>query len=161
MSKTAKDSKPSLDSVDFTPVAWFDMFNACIYFGREQAQAAIDGGNHIIPVETIVKVSGAAHLDGIGEALLSLEARLMEIQPILEDQPKQDQLAADLRAAANISRCSEQRQAGLIAENAALRRHLQVIADQGPNFGPDGTCMTWRHWRDLAKDALAEIPGRT
>lgn len=97
----------------------------------------------------------------LSEALLSLEARLMEIQPIPEDQPKQDRLSADLRASAQISRCSEQREASLLADNAALRRHLQAIADQGTHFGPDGTFATWRHWTDLAKDALAQIPART
>ncbi|MDQ1090661.1 hypothetical protein QE400_000074 [Xanthomonas sacchari] len=35
-----------------------------------------------------------------------------------------------------------------------LRAALEVIATQGPSFGPDGTRQTWRHWAEIARDAL-------
>ncbi|WP_440986241.1 hypothetical protein ACQHIH_21310 (plasmid) [Xanthomonas sontii] len=41
------------------------------------------------------------------------------------------------------------------AEIGRLRAALELIATQGPNYGPDGTRQTWRHWSDIAREALA------
>ncbi|WP_267122731.1 hypothetical protein [Xanthomonas sacchari] len=42
------------------------------------------------------------------------------------------------------------------AEIRRLRAALKSIATQGPNYGPDGTRNTWRHWADIAREALAD-----
>lgn len=41
-----------------------------------------------------------------------------------------------------------------------LAEALRVIANQGPHYGPDGTYKTWRHWADIAHDALAQEEDR-
>lgn len=46
--------------------------------------------------------------------------------------------------------CDEHERAERLAE--ALRE----IASQGPHYGPDGTYKTWRHWADIARDALEQ-----
>ncbi|WP_243350837.1 hypothetical protein [Stenotrophomonas acidaminiphila] len=38
------------------------------------------------------------------------------------------------------------------------RQVLERIATQGPHYGPDGTRETWKHWSDIARDALADSP---
>ena len=35
-----------------------------------------------------------------------------------------------------------------------LEGALRWIAEQGPNYGPDGTYKTWKHWSELARLAL-------
>ncbi|MCD7096902.1 hypothetical protein [Stenotrophomonas sp. MMGLT7] len=39
-----------------------------------------------------------------------------------------------------------------------LRAALELIAAQGANAGPDGTRTSWRHWSDIASEALAVPP---
>lgn len=38
------------------------------------------------------------------------------------------------------------------------RQVLERIATQGPHYGPDGTRETWKHWSDIARDALVDSP---
>lgn len=41
---------------------------------------------------------------------------------------------------------------------AHYRQALERIATQGPHYGPDGTRETWKHWSDIARDALVDSP---
>lgn len=43
----------TLDSPYFTPIAWFDHWNAHVYTDRTYAQNALDGGNHLTPIGSI------------------------------------------------------------------------------------------------------------
>ncbi|WP_282275242.1 hypothetical protein [Stenotrophomonas sp. PS02297] len=40
------------------------------------------------------------------------------------------------------------------ATESHYRAALEQIATQGPHYGPDGTRETWKHWSDMARDAL-------
>ena len=42
-----------IDHPDFKPVAWFDAFNAHVYFDRDEAQRAFDAGNTVLPIESV------------------------------------------------------------------------------------------------------------
>ena len=42
-----------IDSPHFNAVAWFDTFNAHVYFNRDAAQRAHDGGNTVLPIESM------------------------------------------------------------------------------------------------------------
>ena len=44
--------------------------------------------------------------------------------------------------------------AALVREVEALRATLERIATQGPNYGHDGTRETWKHWADIAQEAI-------
>ncbi|MCW0399337.1 hypothetical protein NB700_001893 [Xanthomonas sacchari] len=46
----------------------------------------------------------------------------------------------------------------LLPRYEKLRSALELIANQGPNFGPDGTFRSWRHWSTIASEALASSP---
>ncbi len=45
-----------------------------------------------------------------------------------------------------------------VGMEAHYRQVLERIATQGPHYGPDGTRETWKHWSDIARDALADSP---
>ena len=45
----------------------------------------------------------------------------------------------------------------LLIENQRLRQALERIANQGPNFGPDGTYKTWQHWSEIARQTLDDL----
>lgn len=49
---------------------------------------------------------------------------------------------------------SEQAARAAFQEVGRLREALHLIANQGPHYGPDGTLKTWRHWADIARDAI-------
>jgi hypothetical protein len=42
----------------------------------------------------------------------------------------------------------------LLEANKRMISALTEIANQGPNYGPDGTMKTWVHWSAIAKNAL-------
>lgn len=44
-------------------------------------------------------------------------------------------------------------------EIVRLRIALQQISDTDANFGPDGTRESWKHWRDIAREAMAASGG--
>lgn len=46
------EQKSSIDSPSFKAVAWFDTFNAHVYYDRAEAQRAHDGGNVVLPIES-------------------------------------------------------------------------------------------------------------
>lgn len=54
----------SIDSPHFNAVAWFDTFNAYVYFDRDEAQRAHDGGNTVLPIESMAAPTPASAPDG-------------------------------------------------------------------------------------------------
>jgi hypothetical protein len=56
-----------------------------------------------------------------------------------------------------IRRARAEERAAAAAREAELRRVLKTIADQGPNYGPDGTRETWVHWSEIARAYLADL----
>lgn len=57
----------SIDSPHFNAVAWFDTFNAYVYFDRDEAQRAHDGGNTVLPIESMAAPTPASAPDAVLE----------------------------------------------------------------------------------------------
>lgn len=60
----AQGMDSGIDSPHFKAIAWFDTFNAHVYFDRDEAQRAHDGGNTVLPIESMAAPTPASVPDG-------------------------------------------------------------------------------------------------
>lgn len=105
----------------------------------------------------------ASRLAAMAEREAALVARVAELEESFaraglnarEAQTKAHEATIALGTAkAEIARLELVQVPALVKEVEALRATLERIAKQGPNYGPDGTRETWKHWAVIAQEAI-------
>ncbi|QRD71756.1 hypothetical protein H8Z72_22680 (plasmid) [Xanthomonas citri pv. citri] len=88
-----------------------------------------------------------------GKSIAATYTRPLDAGPAADRTAQVDELLDQVDQAREfVKEAVKQRDAAVAA--------LEVIAQQGPIYGPDGTRSSWRHWTEIAREALGGLSER-